>query len=257
MNLEEVDPLPKSWGAVAEAAVVSGTLANARSRAHVRDRLERVFEHYPHRVARIVVRGRDENGPKGGIDQICRISIVLPAFDDVIVEKRGVTPQLAFDAAFASARRVLRRLQDRRPLRTRRAPGSPARPAEVAKPAATGVRRANAEEGSLIGRRVGRTAAKLRKVAERPEKKRKDVWVDTAQPGTSASDRRVGAGSTARRNTKLATRGMASALEDSAKDRPSRKSTRKSKNRQLQDGNLRLRATGRAVRSRKPSSPKR
>ena len=249
--------MPKSRGAVAEAAVVSGTLANAKSRAHVRDRLDRVFDRYPHRVARIVVRGRDENGPKGGIDIVCLISIVLPGFDDVIVEKRGATPQLAFDAAFASARRVLRRLQDRRPLRTRSAPASPARSAGAAKPAATGVRRANAEEGSLIGRRVGRSAEKLRKVAERPEKKRKDVWVDTAQPGTSASDRRVGAGSTARRNTKLSTRGMKSALEDSAKDRPSRKSTRKSENRQMQDGNLRLRATGRAVRSRKSPARKR
>ena len=257
MDAEEGDLVQKSWGAVAEAAVVSGTLASASSRAHVRDRLERVFDRYPHRVARIAVRGRDENGPKGGIDQVCRISIVLPGFDDVIVEKRGATPQLAFDAAFASARRVLRRLQDRRPLRTRSAPAASARSARIVKPVATGVRRANAEEGSLIGRRVGRSAEKLRKVAERPEKKRKDAWVDTAQPGTSASDRRVGAGATARRNTKLATRGMASALEDSAKDRPSRKSTRKSKNRQLQDGNLRLRATGRAVRARKPSSPKR
>ncbi len=246
--------MQKTWGAVAEAAVVSGTLVKASSRAHVRDRLDRVFDRYPHRVARVVVRGRDENGPKGGIDQVCRISIVLPGFDDVIVEKRGATPQLAFDAAFASARRVLRRLQDRRPLRTRSAPASAAR---AAKPAATGVRRANAEEGSLIGRRVGRSAEQLRKVAERPEKKRRDAWVDTAQPGTSASDRRVGAGATARRNTKLATRGMASALEDSAKDRPSRKSTRKSKNRQLQDGNLRLRATGRTVRSRKPAAQKR
>ncbi len=239
----------KSMGAVAEAAVVSGTLATARCRSHVRDRLDRVFARYPHRVASVVVRGRDENGPKGGIDQVCRVSIVLPGFEDVIVEKHGASPLLAFDAAFASARRVLRRLQDQRPLRTRKAP------ARVRKPArspAVGIRRANAEEGSLIGRRVGRSAEKLRKVAERPEKKRRDAWVDTARPGTSASDRRVGAGSTARRNTKLTTRGMTSALEDSMKDRPSRKSTRKSKNRQLQDGNLRLRATGRAVRSRRP-----
>jgi hypothetical protein len=57
------------------------------------------------------------------------------------------------------------------------------------------------EDGSLIGRRVGRSAERLRSVAERPEKLRRDVWVDTAQPGTSASDRKVGAGSTAQRNT--------------------------------------------------------
>jgi len=140
----------KSWGAVAEAAVVSGTLASARCRAHVRDRLDRVFDRYPHRVERVALRGRDENGPKGGIDQVCRLSIVLPGFDDVIVEKRGATPLLAFDAAFASARRVLRRLQDRRPIRTQ---GGPARRRKPAEPAAAGVRRANAEEGSLIGRR--------------------------------------------------------------------------------------------------------
>jgi hypothetical protein len=83
-------------------------------------------------------------------------------------------------------------------------------------------------------------------VAERPEKTRRDVWVDTAQPGTSASDRKVGAGSTARRNTKLNVAGMTSMLEDSATGRPSRKSTRRSAGRAKRDSGLRLRQTDRA-----------
>ncbi len=91
---------------------------------------------------------------------------------------------------------------------------------------------------SLIGRRVGQGAANLERALERPEKQRRDTPVDTALPGVSATDRKAGGGSTARRNSKRNTARATSALEDSARDRPSRKSTRKSANRAKPDSNL-------------------
>lgn len=87
------------------------------------------------------------------------------------------------------------------------------------------------DDGSVIGRRVGRGAANLEAALDRPEKRRRDQPVDTAAPGVSASDRKAGYGSTARRNTKARTTKATAALEDSSQDRPSRKSTRKSANR--------------------------
>lgn len=53
--------------------------------------------------------------------------------------------------------------------------------------------------------------------------------VDTSKPGVSASDRRAGGDSTAKRNVskRAETKGGAR-LEDSASGKPSRKSTRKS-----------------------------
>ncbi|MFT3922916.1 MAG: hypothetical protein QM778_10310 [Myxococcales bacterium] len=86
-------------------------------------------------------------------------------------------------------------------------------------------------KGSLIGRRVGQGATNLARAADRPEKRRRDVPVDTSLPGVSASHRKVGAESTATRNTKVNRRGMTAALEDSATGSPSRKSTRRSQNR--------------------------
>jgi hypothetical protein len=58
---------------------------------------------------------------------------------------------------------------------------------------------------------------------------RRDEPVDTAQPGVSASDRKVGAGRSGTRNISArAQRKGGARLEDSATGKPSRKSTRKS-----------------------------
>jgi hypothetical protein len=94
-----------------------------------------------------------------------------------------------------------------------------------------GVSAPAADDGSEIGRRVGRSIGNIKRVQARPEKKNRKAAVDTTKKGTSASDRRVGGGHTARRNTKLNMAGMTATLEDSATGRPSRKSTRKSANR--------------------------
>ena len=102
--------------------------------------------------------------------------------------------------------------------------------AKKATPQATGGR----DEGSLIGRRVGRGRANLERALERPEKERRDALVDTSLPGVSASDRKAGYGSTAARNTRRRAPRAVAALEDSATGKPSRKSTRKSAQRAKQ-----------------------
>jgi hypothetical protein len=88
---------------------------------------------------------------------------------------------------------------------------------------------------------VGRSAQNLARALERPEKTRRTFPVDTALPGKSATDRRAGGGSTARRNTRQRVPRAVATLEDSARDRPSRKSTRKSVNRAKQGSKLRRR----------------
>ncbi len=66
-----------------------------------------------------------------------------------------------------------------------------------------------------------------------PPRPRRDVPVDTAQPGVSATDRRAG-----RKESLHAAKKAAYVLEDS-KGRPSRRSTRKSSNRQKTDSQMR------------------
>lgn len=73
----------------------------------------------------------------------------------------------------------------------------------------------------------------------------------TDMPNTSATDRKAGGDSTADRNRSVRAAKKASyALEDSATDRPSRKSTRRAENRAKPDSNLQRRQV------RKTSSPK-
>jgi hypothetical protein len=141
-----------------------------------------------------------------------------------------------------------------RPRRQRLAPGAPTdsgtgvRPPQKKKArAATRARRGSGAPGArtgdrgkegLIGKRVGHGRENVMWAQDRPEKRRRDQPVDTAEKGRSATDRKAGYGHTARRNTKLNTAGMSYALEDSVQARPSRKSTRGSANRSKPASNL-------------------
>ncbi len=195
-------------------------------RDDVHRRLARKLGGHADRVARVRVRFEDVNGPKGGIDVACRIEAVVSGQPSIVVEERAVEAALAFRrAADVVGRTVHRALRNAGP-----APRTPnGKRQGKAAGGAAGVADRD-DEGSLIGRRVGRAPANLERALARPEKRRRDVFVDTAAPGTSASDRRAGYGATAARNTKRNTRGMQAALEDS-RTTPSRKSTRRSTNR--------------------------
>jgi len=74
-------------------------------------------------IERVSVRLFDANGPKGGIDQVCRIKVVLSGLPSVLVERRNSALANAIDAAIrATALAVRRSVQRRRlkPLHRRR-----------------------------------------------------------------------------------------------------------------------------------------
>jgi hypothetical protein len=195
-------------------------------RAAVRARLGRKLENFAGHIERVSVRFEDANGPRGGGDAVCRVKVTLRALASVVVEKRDADALVALSRAAEAVGRAVRRALRRA---GRSAPRAARRAEKRGALAPSGMTRRD-DEGSLIGRRVGRGQANLELALARPEKERRDVFVDTAAPGTSATDRRAGYGATAARNTKRNTAGMAVALEDS-RTTPSRKSTRKSKNR--------------------------
>jgi ribosome-associated translation inhibitor RaiA len=214
------------------------------TRRHVQARVSRQFAKFATRIERATVRFSDVNGPKGGNDQACTIKVVLAALPSLVVEERGVTPREAYDRAANTMERTIRRALGRANM------GSGIRGHRKRKGASPQEPNPAPEDGSLIGARVGKSKRDLARAADRPEKRRRDYPVDTAQVGASATDRKAGGGSTARRNTKLNTAGLTAALEDSAQDTPSRKSTRGATNRAKRDSNLQRRQT------RKVTSPK-
>jgi hypothetical protein len=190
----------------------------------VRQRLGRKLGKFATHIERLSVRFDDENGPRGGVDTVCRAKAVLSGLPSLVVEQRGADAREAFREVAGALERAVRRAVGRsgraaaRPRYDRGAARESARAPGIVP---------RDDEGSLIGRRVGRGPDALERALARPEKRRRDVFVDTAAPATSASDRKAGYGATAARNTQRRAPRATVALEDS-RTRPSRKSTRKS-----------------------------
>ena len=81
-------------------------------------------------IERVSVRVGDVNGPRGGVDQVCRINVVLIGLPPVVVEERDASLEAAIDGAITRTERAVRRSVQRRrmkPIRcrhTRRPSGS-------------------------------------------------------------------------------------------------------------------------------------
>lgn len=211
-------------------------------REWVYDRLGRQLGKYAPQIERIQVRFGDLNGPRGGTDKCCMVHIVLSKLPPVVVEMRGDTEREAFDLAAGRAERATRRNLQRHGYSTRHETTKQKHdgmmmsdPDEGAENADDG---AGESEDSIMGARSGHGDDQLMIAQQRSEKVRRDLPVDTSEPGVAADDRKAGYGHTAKRNTKLNTAGMKHALEDSTTDRPSRKSTRRGANRIKPDNPL-------------------
>jgi hypothetical protein len=68
-------------------------------------------------VERITLRLTDDNGPRGGADQLCRIKVVLAGLPSVTVERLDVTPRRAIDAAIGAATLAVRDTLARRRMK--------------------------------------------------------------------------------------------------------------------------------------------
>lgn len=216
----------------------------------IRKRLTASLGKFADCIERLTVRFEDINGPRGGVDIACRAKAVLSSLPSVVVSARAKTERVAFGKVAEAMGRAVRKSLDRAPKAgQRRAPDASVEPASRSG-SPVSARNDAADPGSYIGRRVGRGAANLEAALERPEKRRRDVPVDTSAPGVSATDRKAGGESTARRNTKARVPRATATLEDSRKGRPSRKSTRKSANRAKSATNIQKRVAAKLMSSR-------
>ncbi len=202
---------------------VAGPQLDASEKQKVRDRLGRKLWRFGGDITQATVRFTDVNGPRGGVDTVCRIKLSVSGLAHIVAEARAVDAFAALQRASQSARNAIVRALERQG-RTSNPAKRPQAEHDHGPPPAK-----RPPGGSFIGRRVGRSRANLERAAEKPE--RADAWVDTSLPGVSATDRKAGGGSTAARNVQLRARRATVTLEDSARPRPSRKPTRKSANR--------------------------
>jgi hypothetical protein len=121
--------------AIKPISIRSSVPLPAEFEARIRAQLAHHLGHDATSIQRGTVRFEDANGPKGGIDKICRIKLVLAGRPSVFAEKRDTSVGRAFALAVQSigvavARGHDKRVSERlgtgrnRKLRTRRAAGS-------------------------------------------------------------------------------------------------------------------------------------
>ena len=84
-------------------------------RLAIRELLGRRLGKYARSIERVTVRLRDVNGPRGGVDRVCTVKVVLIGRPSVVIEKTATSVDAAFRLALSGAERgVARSLQRRR-----------------------------------------------------------------------------------------------------------------------------------------------
>ncbi len=92
-------------------------------RDYIRRKLGTRLGKFSRSILRISVRTDDVNGPRGGVDRLCRIKVVLRGLPTQVFESRAASLDAAVDGALAGIERTVRRTLQRRrkqPLKPRR-----------------------------------------------------------------------------------------------------------------------------------------
>jgi len=89
-------------------------------RAFVRAKLIRRLGKFAEAIDRVSLRTEDLNGPRGGVDRVCRVKVVIRGLQSVVFQKQDAFLNSAVDLALEGAERGVRRALSRRrtkPLR--------------------------------------------------------------------------------------------------------------------------------------------
>ena len=99
---------------------VAGVRLDDDDRAYIRRRLGEKLGKYASSIERVTVRVRDVNGPRGGIDLLCRIKVVLSGLPSVVVEHQAAVLKPALTRALTGVERAVRQTIQRRRMRPMR-----------------------------------------------------------------------------------------------------------------------------------------
>jgi ribosome-associated translation inhibitor RaiA len=87
---------------------------------YMQRKLCRKLARFSNSIERVSVRVKDVNGPRGGVDQLCQIKVVMRGQPSVIFESRDSSLNAAVDAALAGVQRAVRRTTTRRRTKSSR-----------------------------------------------------------------------------------------------------------------------------------------
>lgn len=100
---------------------VFGVDLDQEQRAGIRKSLGAKLGKYATSIERVSVRVLDANGPRGGVDKVCRIKVVLSGLPSVVFESQAATLKPAIDGALAGTQRTVRRSLQRRQTKPKKA----------------------------------------------------------------------------------------------------------------------------------------
>jgi CBS domain-containing protein len=96
---------------------VVGVHLSADSRADIRRKLGNKLGKFAASIERVSVRVKDVNGPRGGVDQLCRIKVVLSELPSVVFNCQDASAEVAINGAIAGAERAVRKALRRRRMK--------------------------------------------------------------------------------------------------------------------------------------------
>jgi hypothetical protein len=100
---------------------VFGVELNRNDQTYIRQGLGRKLGKYATSIERVSVRVKDVNGPRGGVDHVCHIKVVLSGLPSVVFQSQAVALKAAINGALTGVERAVRRSVQRRrmkPIRT-------------------------------------------------------------------------------------------------------------------------------------------
>jgi ribosome-associated translation inhibitor RaiA len=101
---------------------VIGVELDEDSRALIRQKLGQKLGKFVASIERVTVRVVDANGPRGGVDHVCIVKVVLSGLPSVVVERRDAAPHVAIDLALRATEQAVRRSVGRRRMKPLRQP---------------------------------------------------------------------------------------------------------------------------------------
>jgi ribosome-associated translation inhibitor RaiA len=96
---------------------VAGVELNEDQRAYIRQSLGLKLGKYATSIERVSVRVKDVNGPRGGVDQVCRVKVVLSGLPSVVFQSQAVSLEDAINGALTGVERTVRRRVQRRRMK--------------------------------------------------------------------------------------------------------------------------------------------
>ena len=96
---------------------VSGVRLDNDERAYIKKKLGMKLGKFATSIERVSIRVKDVNGPRGGVDQICRVKVVLSGLPSVVFESKAASPRDAINGALIGAERAVRGLLRRKRMK--------------------------------------------------------------------------------------------------------------------------------------------